>query len=277
MMDYRFEASSREVSTFTNQALREHFLIENVFHADSIQLTYSIYDRMIIGGAKPINLALELPNPDKLKANYFLERRELGIINVGGKGQIEVDGNTYSLDKLSALYIGKGSKKVVFTSESKDNPALFYLLSSPAHKEYPTQQLDRKDVITVTLGALETSNHRTIYKYIHNEGIQSCQLVMGLTILEPGSIWNTMPSHVHDRRMEAYLYFDVDPEHAVLHIMGQPQETKHIWVHNHQAIISPPWSVHSGAGTKNYSFIWGMAGENKDYTDMDFSEITELR
>lgn len=277
MMDYRFEASSREVSTFTNQALREHFLIENVFHADSIQLTYSIYDRMIIGGAKPINLALELPNPDKLKANYFLERRELGIINVGGKGQIEVDGNTYSLDKLSALYIGKGSKKVVFTSESKDNPALFYLLSSPAHKEYPTQQLDRKDVITVTLGALETSNHRTIYKYIHNEGIQSCQLVMGLTILEPGSIWNTMPSHVHDRRMEAYLYFDVDPEHAVLHVMGQPQETKHIWVHNHQAIISPPWSVHSGAGTKNYSFIWGMAGENKDYTDMDFSEITELR
>lgn len=276
-MDYRFEASSREVSTFSNQALRDHFLIENVFHADSIQLTYSIYDRMIIGGAKPINLALELPNPGKLKAEYFLERRELGIINVGGKGSIEVDGNIYSLDKLSALYVGKGTKKVVFTSDSKENPALFYLLSSPAHKEYPTQQLDKKDVTTVTLGTLETSNHRTIYKYIHNEGIQSCQLVMGLTILEPGSIWNTMPSHIHDRRMEAYLYFDVDPEHAVLHLMGQPQETKHIWVHNHQAIISPPWSVHSGAGTKNYSFIWGMAGENKDYTDMDFSEITELR
>lgn len=276
-MDYRFEASSREVSTFSNQALRDHFLIENVFHADSIQLTYSIYDRMIIGGAKPINLALELPNPGKLKAEYFLERRELGIINVGGKGSIEVDGNIYSLDKLSALYVGKGTKKLVFTSDSKENPALFYLLSSPAHKEYPTQQLDKKDVTTVTLGTLETSNHRTIYKYIHNEGIQSCQLVMGLTILEPGSIWNTMPSHIHDRRMEAYLYFDVDPEHAVLHLMGQPQETKHIWVHNHQAIISPPWSVHSGAGTKNYSFIWGMAGENKDYTDMDFSEITELR
>jgi len=277
MMDYRFEASSREVSTFTNQALRDHFLIENVFHADSIQLTYSIYDRMIIGGAKPINLALELSNPDKLKAAYFLERREMGVINVGGNGSVEVDGTAYEVNKLSALYIGRGSKKVVFKSDSKENPALFYLLSCPAHKEYPTQKLDKKDVATVTLGALETSNHRTIYKYIHNEGIQSCQLVMGLTILEPGSIWNTMPSHVHDRRMEAYLYFDVEPDHAVLHLMGQPQETKHIWVHNHQAIISPPWSVHSGAGTKNYSFIWGMAGENKDYTDMDFSEITELR
>ena len=276
-MDYRFESSSREVSRFTTQELRDQFLIETIFHADSIQLTYTIYDRMIIGGAKPINLALELPNPDKLKAEYFLERREMGVINVGGKGSIEVDGTSYELSKLSALYIGRGSKKVVFKSESKENPALFYILSSPAHKEYPTQKLDKKDVVTVTLGSLETSNHRTIYKYIHNEGIQSCQLVMGLTILEPGSIWNTMPAHVHDRRMEAYLYFEVDPQHAVLHLMGPAQETKHLWVHNHQAIISPPWSVHSGAGTKNYSFIWGMAGENKDYTDMDFSEIIELK
>lgn len=276
-MDYRFEASSREVSTFTNQELRDHFLIEQVFHADTIQLTYSIYDRMIIGGAKPVNLALELPNPDKLKASFFLERREMGVINVGGDGSIEVDGQSYEVNKLSALYIGRSSKKVVFKSASKENPALFYLLSCPAHKDYPTQKLDKNDVVTVTLGSLETANHRTIYKYIHNEGLQSCQLVMGLTILEPGSIWNTMPAHVHDRRMEAYLYFDVDPQHAVLHLMGQPQETKHIWVHNHQAIISPPWSIHSGAGTKNYSFIWGMAGENKDYTDMDFSEITELR
>lgn len=276
-MNYRFEASSREVSTFTNQQLRDQFLIENIFHADSIELTYSIYDRMIIGGAKPVNLALELPNPDKLKANYFLERRELGIINVGGKGKITTEKEEFLVDKLDAVYIGKGTQKVVFESISKDEPALFYLLSSPAHANYPNTHLEKKNVVTVTMGSLETSNHRTIYKYIHNEGIQSCQLVMGLTILEPGSVWNTMPAHVHDRRMEAYLYFDVDPAHAVMHLMGQPQETKHIWMHNHQAVISPPWSVHSGCGTKNYSFIWGMAGENKDYTDMEFSEITELR
>ncbi|MFM6948460.1 MAG: 5-dehydro-4-deoxy-D-glucuronate isomerase [Aquirufa sp.] len=276
-MNYRFEASSREVSTFTNQQIREQFLIENIFHADSIELTYTIYDRMIIGGAKPVNLALELPNPDKLKAEYFLERREIGIINVGGKGKISTENEEFIVDKLDAVYLGKGTKKVIFESISKDQPALFYLLSSPAHATYPNTHLAKKEVITVTLGSLETSNHRTIYKYIHNEGIQSCQLVMGLTILEPGSVWNTMPAHVHDRRMEAYLYFDVDPAHSVMHLMGQPQETKHIWMQNHQAVISPPWSVHSGCGTKNYSFIWGMAGENKDYTDMEFSEITELR
>jgi 4-deoxy-L-threo-5-hexosulose-uronate ketol-isomerase len=276
-MNQRFEASSREVSTFTNQQIRDQFLIENIFHTDSIELTYTIYDRMIIGGAKPVNLVLELANPDKLKANYFLERREMGIINVGGQGKICTESEAFIVDKLDAIYLGKGTQKVTFESISKENPALFYILSSPAHATYPNTHLAKKDVVTVNLGSLETSNHRTIYKYIHNEGIQSCQLVMGLTILEPGSVWNTMPAHVHDRRMEAYLYFDVDPAHSVMHLMGQPQETKHIWMQNHQAVISPPWSVHSGCGTKNYSFIWGMAGENKDYTDMEFSEITELR
>lgn len=276
-MDYRFEASRKEVSTFTNQELRDNFLIERIFIVGEIQLTYTIYDRMIIGGVMPMNSPIHLPNPEKLRANYFLERRELGVINVGGKGSITADGITYSLEKLDALYVGRETKEVVFASESTDNPAQFYILSSPAHANYPTSLLAKENVSTVVLGALETSNHRTIYKYIHNQGIQSCQLVMGLTILEPGSVWNTMPAHVHDRRMEAYLYFDVDPAHAVLHLMGETTETKHLWVHNHQAIISPPWSIHSGAGTKNYSFIWGMAGENKDYTDMDFAEIKDLR
>jgi 4-deoxy-L-threo-5-hexosulose-uronate ketol-isomerase len=276
-MDYRFEASRNEVSTFTTQQIRDLFLIEQLFSDDHIQLTYTIYDRMIIGGAKPVNNTLSLQNPDKLKANFFLERREMGIINVGGDGTITADGESFQIGKLSAVYLGKGTKEVTFSSKSADSPALFYILSSPAHATYPNVKLEKNDVVTVTLGSLETSNHRTIYKYIHAEGIQSCQLVMGLTILEPGSIWNTMPSHVHDRRMEAYLYFDVDPAHAVLHLMGEPTATKHMWVHNHQAIISPPWSVHSGAGTKAYSFIWGMAGENKDYTDMDFSEIKDLR
>jgi 4-deoxy-L-threo-5-hexosulose-uronate ketol-isomerase len=225
----------------------------------------------------PVSTTLHLPNPEKLKANFFLERRELGIINVGGKGTVTADGEKFTIDKLGAVYVGRGAKEVSFSSESSESPAQFYLLSSPAHANYPNAKLDREQVSTVVLGTLETSNHRTIYKYIHNEGIQSCQLVMGLTILELGSVWNTMPAHVHDRRMEAYLYFDVTPGHAVLHLMGETTETKHIWVHNHQAVISPPWSIHSGSGTKSYSFIWGMAGENKDYTDMDFTEIAELR
>lgn len=276
-MQFRFEASRNEVSTFNTQQIRDNFLIEHIFTPDTIELTYSIYDRMIIGGANPVNQKLTLGNPDKLKANFFLERREMGIINVGGMGKITADGQTFEIGKLSAVYLGKGKKNVTFESNASEDPALFYLLSSPAHAHYPTLKLDRADVATVVLGSLETSNHRTIYKYIHAAGIQSCQLVMGLTILEPGSVWNTMPAHVHDRRMEAYLYFDVDPSHAILHLMGETTETKHIFVHNHQAIISPPWSIHSGAGTKNYSFIWGMAGENKDYTDMDFAEIKSLR
>ncbi|MCZ2474010.1 5-dehydro-4-deoxy-D-glucuronate isomerase [Aquirufa ecclesiirivi] len=276
-MNYRFEASRKEVSTFTNQELRDHFLVEHIFEANQIHLTYSIYDRMIIGGVMPVLGEIKLPNPEKLKANYFLERRELGIINVGGPGIVKADGQSFEISKLSAVYLGKGTQDVHFSSISADEPAQFYLLSSPAHASYPNEKLDRENVVTVNVGTLENSNHRTIYKYIHNDGIQSCQLVMGLTILEPGSIWNTMPAHVHDRRMEAYLYFDVKPGQAVLHLMGETKETKHIWVQNHQAVISPPWSIHSGAGTQNYSFIWGMAGENKDYTDMDFSEITELR
>lgn len=276
-MDLRLEASSREAKHFDNQSLRQHYLIETIFSEDEIRLTYTIYDRMIIGGAMPVKGAVELPNPDKLKAQYFLERRELGAINIGGEGSVEVDGKSYPVGNKSAIYIGKGSKSVRFHSNDGKNPALFYILSSPAHAQYPTATLQKEQVEIVQIGALETSNNRTIYKYIHGNGLKSCQLVMGLTELEPGSVWNTMPAHTHDRRMEAYLYFNVQPGQAVLHLMGEPQETKHIWVKNHQAIISPPWSIHSGAGTQNYSFIWGMAGENQDYTDMDFAEIKDLR
>jgi len=196
---------------------------------------------------------------------------------VGGDGEISVDGTSFSLSKLDALYIGKGSKTVTFTSESAESPAQFFLLSAPAHQEYPTRKMSKEEASPVSLGTVETANERTIYKYIHRDGIKSCQVVMGLTVLKTGSVWNTMPAHVHDRRMEAYLYFDVNADHRVFHLMGQPQNTRHIVVANHQAVLSPPWSIHSGAGTTNYSFIWAMAGENQDFTDMDFANIADLK
>lgn len=276
-MELRLETSRREVSRFNAEELRREFLIPDLFVPNQVHLTYSIYDRMIIGGAQPILGRLALPNPEELKANYFLERRELGIINIGGPGQVWVNGKAHALNRLDGMYVGKGQEELSFESLDAEQPALFYLLSAPAHASHPVQVLRPSEIQTVELGSQETANARSIYKYIHMEGMQSCQLVMGLTQLKPGSIWNTMPAHVHTRRMEAYLYFDVDPQHAVLHLMGEAQETKHLWVQNHQAVISPPWSIHSGAGTRHYSFIWGMAGENKDYTDMDFSEITQLR
>lgn len=276
-MELRLETSRREVSRFNAEELRREFLIPDLFVPNQVHLTYSIYDRMIIGGAQPILGRLALPNPEELKANYFLERRELGIINIGGPGQVWVNDKAHALNRLDGMYVGKGLEELSFESLDAEQPALFYLLSAPAHASHPVQVLRPSEIQTVELGSQETANARSIYKYIHMEGMQSCQLVMGLTQLKPGSIWNTMPAHVHTRRMEAYLYFDVDPQHAVLHLMGEAQETKHLWVQNHQAVISPPWSIHSGAGTRHYSFIWGMAGENKDYTDMDFSEITQLR
>jgi 4-deoxy-L-threo-5-hexosulose-uronate ketol-isomerase len=276
-MQIRYESSPREVERMNTQELRENFLVEKVFVDDEVSLVYSHYERLIVGGAKPVTKALNLHTYDALKSDYFLERREIGVINVGGKGKVTADGNTFELDKLSALYIGKGTENVVFESAESANPALFYLLSSPAHKEYPTTLYTKEQALPMTIGAPETSNHRTVYKYIHNDGINSCQLVMGLTILHVGSIWNTMPPHVHDRRAEMYLYFDVEAAHGVMHFMGKPEETRHMWVRNHQAIISPPWSIHSGAGSASYSFIWGMAGENKDYTDMDFVDLNDLR
>ena len=269
--------SQREAQSFDTEQLRENFLIETIFQKDEISLSYTHYDRVILGGAMPIDTEIELPTYDNLKSDYFLERREIGIINVGGNGEILVDGEYFSLSKLDALYIGKGSKSVTFKSTNSENPAQFFLLSAPAHHTYPTRKMSKEEASPVSLGTKETANERTIYKYIHRDGIQSCQVVMGLTVLKNGSVWNTMPAHVHDRRMEAYLYFDIDSAHRVFHFMGNPQNTRHIVVANHQAVLSPPWSIHSGAGTINYSFIWAMAGENMDFTDMDFANIADLK
>jgi 4-deoxy-L-threo-5-hexosulose-uronate ketol-isomerase len=269
--------SQGEAQGFNTQQLRENFLIESIFQNNEITMYYTHYDRVALGGAMPVYSEISLPTYDNLKSDYFLERREIGIINVGGDGEILVDGETFTLSKLDALYIAKGSKSVTFKSITSENPAQFFLLSAPAHHAYETRKMSKEEATPVNLGSSETANERTIYKYIHRDGIQSCQVVMGLTVLKSGSIWNTMPAHVHDRRMEAYLYFDLNADHRVFHLMGQPQETRHIVVANHQAVLSPPWSIHSGAGTTNYSFIWAMAGENLDFTDMDFAPIAELR
>jgi len=277
MMQTRYATSPNEVRGFNTEQLRENFLIENLFTPDTAQFVYSHYDRVIIGGVLPVKELVSLSTYDELKADYFLERREIGIINVGGLGSIEVEGKQHTLNKLDCLYIGKGQQKVVFKSENAAEPARFFLLSAPAHQTHSTRLMTSAEASPVEMGEIKTSNQRTIYKYIHKEGIQSCQLVMGLTVLKPGNVWNTMPAHIHDRRMEAYFYFDVPEEQRVFHFMGQPAQTRHLLVANHQAIISPPWSIHSGAGTSNYSFIWGMAGENYTFTDMDFVAIKDLR
>ncbi|WP_461452096.1 5-dehydro-4-deoxy-D-glucuronate isomerase [Mucilaginibacter sp.] len=257
--------------------IRERFLIENQVQPDQINCIYTHYDRMIVGFANPVTAELDLPNYSNLRAGYFLERREIGIINVAGDGLVNVDGKIYELNKLDCLYIGNGAKNIKFSSQKSDNTAVFYMLSAPAHTTYPTTLLSNADAVKVTLGSPATANFRTINKYIHLEGIQSCQLVMGLTILHDGSVWNTMPPHVHDRRMEAYFYFDVPDGQKIFHYMGEGEETRHITMDNYDAVVSPPWSIHAGSGTASYSFIWGMAGENLDYTDMDPIAITNIR
>ncbi|MEO6283615.1 MAG: 5-dehydro-4-deoxy-D-glucuronate isomerase [Dyadobacter sp.] len=276
-MQIRFESSRKEVSQMNTEALRENFLVPDIFENDKINFVYTHYDRVMIGGAIPATTSLTLQTYDALKAKYFLERREIGIINIGGDGRVTADGEVFEISKLGCVYVGKGTQEVTLSSNDPANPAVFYLLSSPAHHSYPARAFTKEDATPVTIGSVETSNHRTIYKYIHLDAIQSSQLVMGLTVLQTGSVWNTMPSHVHDRRMEAYCYFDVPANQRILHLMGEPSETRHLWVADRQAIISPPWSVHSGCGTSNYSFIWGMAGENKDYTDMDAVAIADLK
>lgn len=276
-MEIRFQQSPKETRSMDTSGLRENFLIESLMQPEQVTLVYTHYDRMIIGGIEPVSQALELPNHPELRAGYFLERREAGIINVGGKGSILADGHTYELNKLDCLYIGKGVQSVTFQSHDSSSPAIFYLLSAPAHTTYATRLMKKEEVVPVQMGASSTSNQRTIYKYIFEEGIQSCQLVMGLTVLAEGSVWNTMPAHTHTRRMEAYFYFDLDPSQRVLHLMGEPTETRHLVIANHEAVISPPWSIHSGCGTASYSFIWGMAGENYTYTDMDPAPIDSLK
>jgi 4-deoxy-L-threo-5-hexosulose-uronate ketol-isomerase len=276
-MQIRFANSSKETAAMTTGELRGNFLVEDLMVNDEVKRVYSHYDRIIIGGAKPVNKTLALPTHSELKADYFLERREMGIINVGGPGTVEADGENFPLNKLDCVYLGKGNQKVSFKSDNSLSPAFFYFLSAPAHATHSNHLMKKEEASPTTIGDTKTANHRTIYKYIHAEGIKSCQLVMGLTVLGEGSVWNTMPAHTHTRRMEVYFYFDVQPDHRVIHLMGQPQETRHLIVANHEAIISPPWSIHAGCGTANYAFIWGMGGENYTYTDMDAVAIGELK
>ncbi len=264
--EIRYAIHPNDVKSLQTHQLREAFLVSDVFQEDLIKVCYSHYDRLILGGAKPITGPLKLESFTALKADYFLERRELGIINVGGTGIVSVDNTDYTLHHKDALYIGRGVREVIFHPGEN---SLYYFNSAPAHTSYPTKKIIKEDTSITELGALETSNHRTIRKLIVHGVVETCQLQMGLTELMKGSVWNTMPPHTHDRRMEAYFYFDVPDSQVVCHFMGEPQETRHLFVSNNQAVISPPWSIHSGAGTSNYSFIWGMAGENLDYGDMD--------
>lgn len=279
-MELRTAASPRDVKHYTTERLREEFLIPQIFFDDEIKLVYSHIDRIITGGAMPVKESLTLTAGDELRAEYFLERREMGIINIGGAGTVTVDGKEYAVGAREGMYIGKGSKDITFASADASMPAKFYLNSAPAHTTYPTVVIKPegtpedgvvivKDENKVELGSLEDANHRVICKYILPGQVETCQLEMGMTHLEPGSVWNTMPSHTHDRRMEVYLYFDLPEDAFVMHYMGEPTETRHIVVRNEQAVISPSWSIHSGSGSRNYTFIWGMVGENQDFDDMD--------
>ena len=275
-MEIRNAANPRDVKHYTTDRLREDFLIQGLFVPGEVKTVYSHVDRIITGGVCPAGPVV-LEAGKELRAEYFLERREMGIINIGPKGTVTVDGVGYSLDTRDGLYIGRGSREIVFSSENPGNPAKFYFNSAPAHQSYPIEKIEISKAEPAKLGSLAESNQRTIYKYIHPMGVKSCQLVMGMTILEPGSVWNTMPCHTHDRRMEVYLYFNMAEDAVVFHYMGEPGETRHIVARNEEAVISPSWSIHSGCGTRNYTFIWGMAGENQVFTDMDAVLIKDLK
>ncbi|MBD1382537.1 5-dehydro-4-deoxy-D-glucuronate isomerase [Metabacillus arenae] len=277
-MEVRHTTNPNDVKQYTTERLRSEFLIDSLFAAGEINMVYSHYDRVVTGGAIPINGSLTLEDKETLKTEYFLERREVGIINIGAEGKVVVDGQEYSLNKRDCLYVGLGNQEVTFESSNSSDPAKFYFVSSLAHKQYPTKKIPIEEAEPNRLGSDSESNKRTIYKYIHQDGIQSCQLMMGMTLLEPNNMWNTMPAHLHDRRMEVYLYFDLDQEDSrVFHFMGEPNETRHLVVKNEQAVLSPPWSIHSGVGTNNYTFIWAMAGENYTFTDMDSVKMEELK
>ncbi len=286
-MELRTAASPRDVKYYDTKRLREEFLIEKVFFEDEIKLVYSHIDRIITGSAVPVNKELKLTAGDELRAEYFLQRREMGVINIGGAGTITIDGKVYEVDYKQGMYIGMGSKDISFASKDAKEPAKFYINSAPAHKTYPTVLIKREgtpsdDVVIIKdenkkeLGSLEQANHRVINKYILPGQVETCQLEMGMTELKPGSVWNTMPCHTHDRRMEVYLYFDIPEDALVMHFMGEPTETRHIIMRNEQAVISPSWSIHSGCGTQAYTFIWGMVGENQDFDDMDDCAMTDL-
>lgn len=276
-MELRTASSPRDVKTYDTARLREEFLIQDLFRPDEVKMVYSHIDRIITGAAMPVNKALTLAAGEELRAEYFLQRREMGIINIGGEGKVTVDGTVYTLRHRDGIYVGRGCKNVVMESVDSAKPAKFYFNSTPAHKAYPTVYIRPEDCVNVELGSLEQSNHRNICKYILPGQVESCQLVMGMTTLRPGSVWNTMPCHTHDRRMEVYLYFDLPEDAFVMHYMGEPTETRHIVVRNEEAVISPSWSIHSGSGTQAYTFIWGMAGENQDFDDMDGCAMTDLK
>ena len=275
--ELRYAAHPEDAKHYTTQRLRKDFLLERVFSADEVNMVYSLYDRMVVGGAMPVNEILKLEAIDPLKQPVFLMSRELGMYNVGAPGIVTVGNDKFELNYKEALYLGSGNREVFFESIDAKNPAKFYFNSATAHRNYPDKKVTKSDAVSVELGSLETANHRTINKMIVNQVLPTCQLQMGMTELAPGSVWNTMPAHVHSRRMEAYFYFEVPDDQSVCHFMGEPQETRHIWMLNNQAVLSPEWSIHSAAATSNYTFIWGMAGENLDYGDQDFSKIVELQ
>lgn len=276
-VDERFASHPRDFQTYGTQRLREEFLVESVFENDKILLTYTHYDRFIVGGIVPASKDLYLESIDQLKAENFCDRREVGVINIGGKGIVEVDNIEYEISYQDALYIPKGSKNIIFKSADSTNPALYYLTSAPAHKEFPIKKIAKSDVVVLDLGIEEDANERQIFQYIVAATCETCQLQMGFTALKPGNVWNTMPPHTHNRRMEVYFYTDLKEGAAISHYMGDKENTRVIWMKNNQAVISPSWSIHSAAGTSNYIFIWGMAGENLDFTDMDGIKPTELR
>lgn len=277
MIDIRHPSHPEDAKHYTTDRLRKEFLIQNIFEPGKINLTYSHIDRVVAGGACPVDGTLELVASNNFGVEYFLERRELGVINVGGPGVLTVDGAAHALEKTDGFYVGMGTRSVGFASADPKAPAKFYLVSSPAHHAYPSTKILRKDIEPVRLGGQENSNKRSIYKYIQPATVKSCQLVMGMTALEPGNMWNSMPCHTHERRMEVYFYFDLPADARVIHFMGEPTETRHIFMSNEEAVISPSWSIHSGVGTHNYTFIWGMAGENQTFDDMDHVAMPDLR
>jgi len=276
-MEIRYSSHNEDAKKYDTAELRKHFLIEELFVLGEIKMVYSHIDRIIVAGIVPINKALSLEGSKALGCDYFLQRRELGVINIGGAGTVTLDGEKYELGARDGLYVGQGIKKISFESTDAKVPAKFYVNSATAHKSYPTVKISLEQAKKVQAGSDEECNKRVINQYVHPAVCKSCQLVMGMTILQPGSVWNTMPCHTHDRRMEVYLYFDMDSENIVFHLMGTPDETRHIVMKNEQAVISPSWSIHSGVGTKNYTFIWGMVGENQEFTDMDAVLTKDLR
>ena len=280
-MDIRYSANQRDFKRYTTEEVRKEFLIEDLYRPDEVVAVYSHVDRMVTLGCMPVQETVSIDKGIDVWANfgthYFLERREIGIFNIGGAGTITVDGKPYELGYKDCLYITRGAEKVFFSSADAAKPAKFYMVSAPAHCSYETRLIKIEDAAKKPLGAMETSNKRVINQFIHPDVLKTCQLSMGMTVLEPGSVWNTMPAHTHERRMEVYMYFEVPADNVVFHMMGEGSETRHIVMQNEQAVISPSWSIHAGAGTSNYTFIWAMGGENQAFDDMDVIPTTELR